>query len=116
MDVPKTLDEAVQWIVDSIQLRDRTEIKALLTHKSAEDVAGMSHHGFGTYVRNELQLWHPPSEDLRQQIWDSLDPEKQKFYRDWWVGKGDHQGRTMHADDASHTLLTAAVKKIGEGA
>ncbi len=78
--------------------------------------AGPAHHGFGTFVRNSLRLWYPEqSGDLLQSCWDSLSPEKQEFYRKWWAGKGDYEGRTMHADDASGVILEAAVQKIGEG-
>ena len=110
MSDPKTFDEAVQWVIDLIKPDDLAEIRTLLKTRSAEDVAGMSHHGFGTYVRNHMHLWEESTADLRQSVWNTLTPEKQKFYRDWW--KGAHQGRTMHADDASHTLLVAALKKI----
>jgi hypothetical protein len=109
---PKTFDEAVQWVIDQFNAEDLIGVKAMLKTQTPESVAGIGHHGFGTFVRNELHLWHPPSEELRQSIWDTLTPEKQEFYRNWWVGKGEHQGRTMHADDASHVVITAAVKKI----
>ncbi len=116
-DLPKTFDEAVRWVIDQIKPQNRDEIYFRLRtkHEDPETIAGMSHHTFGMFVRNSLLLWLKESEDLRQAIWDTLPAEKQEFYRKWWVGKGDHEGRTMHADDASHTLITAAVKKIAGG-
>lgn len=110
--------DAVEWIVSLVSDRDRAVIRSRAADAGADVVyrdpvdriAGEAHHGFGTYVRNELQLWHPPAADLREDIWNSLTEEKRDYYAKWW--KGDYQGRTMHADDASHTLMIAAVRKI----
>lgn len=112
--LPRTLDEAVQWVIDMTSEIDKESIRErLAAGEKAGDVAGLVHHGFGTFVRNQLELWDPSSAGLRQSVWDSLPPERQAFYEEWWRGKGDHKGETMHADDASQVILEEAVRKIG---
>ncbi len=109
----KTLHEAVQFIVSKMAPDDIAAIReALGGDASPETMITRAHHGFGTHVRNTLKLWQDESADLRQDIWNHLTPERQDFYRKWWLGKGDHEGRTMHADDASHSILDAVLQHI----
>lgn len=113
MNQPKTLDEAVNLIISGIDPIELEKTRELTKTMDLDEMAGRVHHTLGMFFRNKLHLWYPEqSGDLLQSIWDSLTPEKQDYYRRWWAGKGDYQGRTMHADDASHTLLVATLKRI----
>ena len=114
--LPKTFDAAVDFVIGLMAPEFKAELlKVLQEDQGPRKIGAMLHHGFGTFVRNRLQLWHPPSEELRQSIWDTLTPEKQAFYENWWKGHGDHKGRTMHADDASGVLIDAVLVKFVTG-
>lgn len=99
----KNIEEVITNIMDQTDEDSMREI--VKKCKDADDFGAKVHHTFGRQMRNELNLWHPESADLKEDIWNHMSPEKQKFYADWWKGKGDHQGRTMHADDASGELM-----------
>ena len=107
--MPKTMDEAIAYVI-----RDVGEqiIKERSRGITAESLGGQMHHSYGRHLRNTLGLWSDDSADLKESIWDSLPEEKQKHYREWWRGKGDHEGRTMHADDASSEIIEAALRRI----
>lgn len=111
--LPKTLDSAIKLIVENITPEELVKTRELTKILELDEMAGRVHHTLGMMLRNELELWHPTSMELRQSIWDSLTPEKQEYYRSWWSKHGlDHTGKNMHADDASHTLLVAVLEKI----
>lgn len=82
--LPKTVAEAVKFIIARMSPED---IENFLKHaKSKEDVA-MFHHGFGTWVRNELGLW-------------DRNPELLQATGEW------------HPDDASGVILEAVWTKL----
>lgn len=109
----KTMDEAVSWVIEhGGPARVQYIMKALAKGDSPDDIAGRAHHGLGQYIRNELHLWADTSADLRQDIWNHLSPIEAAKYEKWWSGKGDFKGRTVHADDASNTILVAVITKV----
>jgi hypothetical protein len=106
----KTLKEVVDYVMNLAGDEIR---EAIFKEDMTKDkISALAHHTLGRHLRNNLNLWQDSSADLREDIWNSLTPAKQKFYRDWWNGKGDFEGRTMHADDASGTILDAVMDRI----
>ena len=106
---PATLDEALSFIQYNFGI-DGTE-----AIRKGDVKPGDYHHGFGTFLRNELLLWHPESADLRAAIWNAMTDDDRAVYNDHWARCGQsYQGPNMHADDASHELLKMAFKKIKE--
>jgi hypothetical protein len=111
----KTMDETVRFIVDSIDPEERRRTRELTLTMDIERMATVVHHTLGWFLRNKLLLWDESSADLRESIWDGIGPERRKRYDDYWHALGHvFRGRTMHADDASHELLVATLKRIRE--
>jgi len=68
--MPKTIDEAVDWIIDRMDKDNRAKFLEI-----AETRVGVLifHHGFGTYVRNSLGLWQRNNELI--EACGSFDPD-----------------------------------------
>jgi len=63
---PKTLEEALDYLLDQLSEEDQALIAACETGNS---MVSQFHHGFGTWVRNSLGLWEGNDElveDLKQ--------------------------------------------------
>jgi hypothetical protein len=80
--VPTNLDEAVNFLIESLTQRDHQEIKELLKTDSA---LSSTHHFLGTYLRNNWSLW----EDCPLVRW---------FIKEYKI---------VHADDISGIILEA---------
>ncbi len=117
-EIPKTMEDAVRWIVKGISSEEREKVRQeLATPKGADRLHAGLHHTYGMYLRNTLQLWHPPSAELRKDIWEKIGPERRSFYDAHWSKYGDqlHQAENMHADDASSELIDAAFEVLRKG-
>lgn len=108
-NLPKTLEEAIQYVIKDVG--DQI-IKEMSRGATADSISAQMHHGYGRHLRNTFGLWSDSSGDLKESIWASLPKEKQDHFREWWKGKGDHEGRTMHADDASGVIIDAALQRV----
>ena len=53
---PATLDEATAWLIEEIKKSEGNYEKFVAIPKS--HLLGATHHGFGTWLRNTLMLWH----------------------------------------------------------
>jgi len=51
---PKTLEEAVKWIVYELNDKDKKTLASCLTDR---EMIGKTHHGLGTSIRNSFGLW-----------------------------------------------------------
>jgi hypothetical protein len=49
----KNLEDAFAWL-DSLNVQDVQE----WLNNDEDKAVGLAHHGFGTMIRNELDLWH----------------------------------------------------------
>jgi hypothetical protein len=109
-----TMEQAIDWIIKQISEKDKEYIlNEIALGKSVKDISIESHHGFGTAVRNGLLLWKSEPSDLKKEIWNSLTPEKQRYYSDWWRKSGNSYIESMmHADDASAVLIEAALTRL----
>lgn len=83
--VPKTFDEAIKIISDSLSKED---IDFIMNNKE-NDILCTTHHSFGQSIRNKWGLWH--GSDLRD------DMEKMGF---------------MHADDMSSTIIKCIIRDL----
>jgi hypothetical protein len=81
--IPNSLDEAVQRIIDNIPQMDREAIRR---------GEHLSHHGFGTMLRNEWGLWH--FSVLSDWFWDNV--------------------KIWHADDMSGIIIEKVEAHIKE--
>jgi hypothetical protein len=60
--LPKTVAQAVDFIIARLEPED---IDNFLKHAKKKSDVIMFHHGFGTWVRNELGLWSGNDELLK---------------------------------------------------
>lgn len=112
------MDTLKEVVADLLNQISEEEFKQVFEKTEDGDVfTAMFHHGFGTGLRNELNLWHDESKALRQDIWDNMNIEEQEHFNNHWRKWGGevYQGENMHADDASsiimHRLWDAAKEK-----
>lgn len=111
--LPETFDELVQFIYESIDPVEFAQTKRLTEVMDLDEMASNAHTTVGRFIRNEFNLWSPPGAKLRQSIWDSLSEKNKENYTGYWAYYGhDFTGANMHAEDASHTVLLAVLKKI----
>jgi hypothetical protein len=83
--IPKTLDEAVDFLYDNLTAGLLVEIQDL----SEDEFVGRSHFGHGTWIRNSWGLWS--GSELSR----------------WFQYRG-----IFHADDMSSIILTSSYRKI----
>lgn len=108
--IPTTFEEAVNYVVNLPDADEFIRKEVAKGDVKREHIVAMLHHSLGRSLRGSWKLWQPESAALRQDIWNSLTPEKQAYYRKWW--NGEHQGETMHADDASSTVIDEALVRL----
>jgi hypothetical protein len=106
---PRTFEEAVNRVLEMVDVHDHF-LDLIDRGEATDTILAKSHHGLGTWLRNQWGLWVEDSASLREDIWNHLTPDQQQFYRRWW--NGQHEGRTMHADDASDRVLAEVVERI----
>ena len=82
--LPKTVAQAVDFIIARL---DPEDIDNFLKHAKKKSDVIMFHHGFGTWVRNELGLWSGNDELLKAT-------------------------KRFHPDDASSVILEALWVKL----
>ena len=83
MNIPKTLNEAIDFIISDLSIEEIDEINS-----GNISVASM-HHGFGSWIRNNWGLWS--GSELRTHFLD--------------LG-------IWHADDMSGIILMAVISKV----
>ena len=91
---PKTLEEALDYLLDDLKDEDK---KTIADCKTKESMIGMCHHGFGTWIRNNFGLWDGNDElvkDLEQ-----------------YSTRG---GFTCKGDDASEVILDKLWERLRE--
>jgi hypothetical protein len=103
MNVPTTIDEAVQALMDKLSLED----KAAITRMSEDETSDL-HHGLGRWIRNNWGLWqggplkdhmmslgftHPDdmSGSIIREFWARLNKlpskiaEDVEYYKEFWA-------------------------------
>ena len=106
MNWPKTLDEAVDFVLANISTEDKNTLV-----KTKEKSLISFHHGFGTFIRNELGLWSDNKELLNaiEQHPDYLSMLKQYNIKSDMIMKVNG---AIHPDDASMVIIKAVWKKL----
>lgn len=112
----ETLDEALKSVDGMLSDSDRRKIRKLVQQWGVEGAITQLHHGLGTKIRNELMLWGPEGEELRNDVWERTSPERQEYYRGWWEERGDPcpGGHYMHPDDCSTEIIRAYLERLME--
>ena len=101
-----TLQEVVDHLLE--QAPEEMLRKVIKENPDADAFTATHHDGYGTGLRNYLNLYQEDSADLKQDIWDNLtDKEKDSFNNHWRqvAPDEDYTGRNMHADDASSIIM-----------
>lgn len=110
-----TLDEVVQSVLSSVD--EENAKRVVKEHPDASSFTAMYHHGVGTGIRNQYNLWSDESKALRRNIWDNMtETEQAKFNNHWanWAPEEDFTGENMHADDASSVIMDRLWEAIKE--
>lgn len=95
--IPKSLDEAVDFLIGQNNEDSLNEIKAMTENQ----FMGIVHHGMGTAIRNEWFLWW---QDIQGR--DGVPKEKPEL-----IAEFEKMGITM-GDDLSGIILTSTYRKI----
>jgi hypothetical protein len=85
-DLPKSLSEAVDYVIERMSPGDREELRKL----SKSDLV-MTHFGLGMWIRNELGLWG----DNQELLADLSGPNR-------WI----------HPDDVSTVIVEAVWRRL----
>lgn len=112
---PKNLTEAVDWCLAHMSDEFKDEVRSQISKGFRSALPGLLHHGFGTYVRNELGLWSERSADLKLAIWNEIGPSRQERFNKHWAKYADKAGYTganMFADDASSEIIDALLRRF----
>ena len=60
MKIPKTIDEAIEYLLNKMHITNKNYIKNL----KEENLISM-HHTFGRQIRNDFELWHNNKELIK---------------------------------------------------
>lgn len=114
--IPKTVDEFIEKCFEWL---GEEECKKALTKLGKEFDVSELHFSLGMDIRNKFLLWTEESAELKKDVWNKIDKQKQKFYIDYWSQYNEkHVGSQMHPDDCSYELLNflwqEIVKRYGD--
>jgi len=90
---PKTLDEAVKWLLDNLSPAD-------LDNFRNEEFSNLIryHHGFGRHLRNHFGMWTDEQADFVEEVCSHA-PRERVYPEDKNLVQGPHP------DDASQTII-----------
>lgn len=97
-ELPKTLEEAVNVLLSALSEEDKEALK----NTPEEDLITL-HHGLGTYIRNEFDLWTGNDRLLKScgsQMMGSNSPY------------ADYLGMMVQPDDASMEIIEATWRAL----